>query len=470
MKHYKRSLVIFRRDLRIVDNTALLAAFQHSKEVLACFVFNDQQTQDHRYRSINGFAFLLESLEELERQIQNTGGKLHFFDAESSQVVEDLAQSSAIEAVFVNKDYTPFSRERDKQIAAVCKTRSLAFHSYSDALLVEPSSFGKPDGKPYTVFTPFFKRAMILPVATVSNATPGTWAQPATTVKEVTTDRYRKRLTGPDAPAAFRRSQGGRQQALAILGTLDRHADYKVDRDFPAKDATTILSPHNKFGTVSIREVYWAVATQFNPEHTLIRELYWRDFFTHIAWHFPHVFRGAFQTQYDQLQWQPEPNLLNAWKQGRTGFPIVDAGMRELVATGYMHNRVRMIVASFLVKDLHIDWHEGEAFFARHLTEYDPAVNNGSWQWAASTGCDAQPYFRIFNPWLQQQKFDPQAEYIKLWVPELKELPAKQIHKLSDEELSRPDGYPKPIVDHCEQKRYAEEMFRVITKPKAVNE
>jgi deoxyribodipyrimidine photo-lyase len=209
--------------------------------------------------------------------------------------------------------------------------------------------------------------------------------------------------------------------------------------------------------------VYHTIKERFGSEHTLIRELYWRDFFTHIAWHFPHVFGHAFYRHYDAIKWENDNELFSAWCSGRTGFPIVDAGMRELVATGFMHNRVRMIVSSFLVKDLLISWQWGERFFAQHLTDYDPSVNNGNWQWAASTGCDAQPYFRIFNPWLQQKRFDPQCAYIKRWIPELSQYSAAEIHKLADR--AGPSGgrareYPAPVVQHSIQKIRAEELFR----------
>jgi deoxyribodipyrimidine photo-lyase len=220
------------------------------------------------------------------------------------------------------------------------------------------------------------------------------------------------------------------------------------------------MAPHNKFGTISVREVYHSIADKLGAEHSLIREVYWRDFFTHIAWHFPHVFGHAFHRVYDKLEWNESQEDFDQWCSGNTGFPIVDAGMRELVSTGFMHNRVRMIAASFLVKDLHISWQKGEEFFARHLTDFDPCVNNGSWQWSASTGCDAQPYFRIFNPWLQQKRFDPECEYIKRWIPELSGLSPKRIHSIYEEDLFRPAGYPAPMLDHAHEKIIAEEMFR----------
>lgn len=453
MTTYQRSLHIFRRDLRTFDNTALNAALNASKEVATCFIFNDAQVREHRYRSVNGLAFMIESLEELEKEISAKGGKLLFLHGDPKAVVSELIAKLGIQAVFVNKDYTPFSRERDASLAAMCTDMGIPFHAHADLLLTDPESFGKDDGKPYTVFTPFYKKASKLAVPKPHESR-GKFASP-------TYDRtVSPRDLWPSISAPQRLSIGGRSHGLAILQTIGSFKKYEEERNLPALRGTTILAPHNKFGTVSVREVYHAIASTLGAAHSLIREVYWRDFFTHIAWHFPHVFGHAFNRVYDKIRWNDNEEEFDLWCSGRTGFPIVDAGMRELVTTGFMHNRVRMIVASFLVKDLHINWQRGEEFFARHLTDYDPCVNNGSWQWAASTGCDAQPYFRIFNPWLQQKRFDPDCDYVKRWVPELANVGKSALHTLFEEELFRPSNYPAPIVDHSRQKILAEEMFK----------
>ncbi len=452
---FKRALHIFRRDLRLDDNTALNAALCSAKEVVTCFIFNDQQVAPHPYRSVNGLAFMIESLEELAAEIESAGGSLLVLRGAHHEVVERLVRELDIDAVFFNMDYSPFSRSRDAAIFDTCKNLRLHCAHYSDALLVEPSEFSKDDGKPYTVYTPFFKKAAKLVVAKPSSRAAGRLISPDYKGPQVAPRDF-----WPATSATQRISFGGRSNAVSILDTLGNFTKYEDERNLPALRGTTLLAPHNKFGTVSIREVYHTVADTLGANHTLIRELYWRDFFTHIAWHFPRVFGHAFHKQYDAINWNDNNQLFSAWCEGRTGFPIVDAGMRELVATGFMHNRVRMIAASFLVKDLHISWQRGEQFFARHLTDYDPAVNNGSWQWAASTGCDAQPYFRIFNPWLQQKRFDPDCTYIKRWIPELKQLTPKYIHTLYEDDLARSIDYPCPIVEHSVQKIYAEEMFR----------
>lgn len=452
---FKRALHIFRRDLRLEDNTALNAALKEAQEVVTCFIFNDQQVAPHPHRSANGLAFMIESLEELATEITTAGGSLLVLHGAHHEVVENLVNQLDIDSVFFNMDYTPFSRNRDAAIFDTCKKLKVHCAHYSDALLVEPSEFGKDDGKPYTVYTPFFKKAAKLLVPKPARRTDGVLSKPQYHGPQVLLRNF-----WPTTSATQRISHGGRSHALDILQALGSFIKYDDERNLPALRGTTLLSPHNKFGTVSVREVYHAVAQTLGANHTLIRELYWRDFFTHIAWHFPRVFGQAFHKQYDAIRWNDDEKLFSAWCEGRTGFPIIDAGMRELVATGFMHNRVRMIVASFLVKDLHISWQRGEQFFAQHLTDYDPAVNNGSWQWAASTGCDAQPYFRIFNPWLQQKRFDPDCTYIKNWIPELKQLSPKYIHTLNEEDITRSVKYPRPIVEHSVQKIYAEEMFR----------
>ncbi len=453
MSTYTRSLHIFRRDLRLCDNSALNAALSSSKEVVLCFIFNDAQVQEHRYRSTNGLAFMIESLEELDKEVSSKGGKLLFLHGEPGAVISRLISELAIEAVYVNKDYTPFSRTRDEALAKVCAHKGIPFHIHADLLLTDPESFGKDDGKPYTVFTPFFKKASKL-------AVPKPVVAKGNFASKVCEGTVSPRTFWPASPAPQRLSFGGRSGALAILESIGSFNKYEDERNIPALRGTTILAPHNKFGTVSVREVYHCIASALGVAHSLIREVYWRDFFTHIAWHFPYVFGHAFNRVYDHIRWNDSEEDFDRWCSGRTGFPIVDAGMRELVSTGFMHNRVRMIVASFLVKDLHISWQRGEEFFARHLTDYDPCVNNGSWQWAASTGCDAQPYFRIFNPWLQQKRFDPDCAYVKRWVPELKDVRNSTLHSLFEEDLFRPLNYPPPMVDHSRQKIIAEEMFR----------
>ncbi|WP_349432074.1 deoxyribodipyrimidine photo-lyase [Methylomarinum sp. Ch1-1] len=452
MAKYSVALFIFRRDLRLVDNSALNQALKQARIVIPCFIFDPAQIESHPYQSAPGLQFMLQSLEDLQRQFAHIGARLNLCYGSPEKVIGQLCALEKLEAVFVNRDYTPFSIDRDKRMQQRCRELNVDFHSFNDALLTEPEQIGKSGGGPYQVFTPFYNTARHAPVPlpqalTATNFHPGLGEARQYDPKPLR-DR---RLNAAIQP-------GGRDAALNILDRLARFSDYPQQRDIPALAGTSRLSAHLKFGDCSVREVLHAVQTQLGPEHALIRQLYWRDFFTHIGFHFPRVFGHAFRQKYDAIVWPNKHEDFQAWCEGRTGFPIVDAGMRELKQTGYMHNRVRMITASFLVKDLHIDWRWGERHFARHLVDYDPCVNNGNWQWAASTGCDAQPYFRIFNPWRQQQKFDPQCRYIYRWLPELEKIPVEIIQRW---DKKHGDGaYPKPIIDHKIASAYSKELFK----------
>lgn len=466
-KPYQRALFVFRRDLRLADNTALHRAATLAEEVLPCFVFDPRQADpdENPYFSAHAFEFMLESLEDLDRQLRDIEGRLFLYQGEPTEVVSRLLgeteKSSDRLLVAVNRDYTRFSRQRDAALQELCASRGVRFLQEDDALLLPPGRVRTGEGTPYRVFTPFWKAARAEEIPEPAGIPTVHWAQ-GDDPDALSLEEARELLPGERNPDLW--VHGGRERGLAILDRIRDFADYEDSRDLPAdEEGTTGLSAHHKFGTVSIRETYHRALTKLGADHELVRQLWWRDFFTQIAWHHPWVFGAAFKPVYDRIEWQDDPELLDAWREGRTGFPIVDAGMRQLAATGWMHNRARMITASFLVKDLHVDWREGERHFARLLVDYDPAVNNGSWQWAASTGADAQPYFRVFNPWRQQERFDPECVYVTRWVPELQDLDARQIHRLASE---RPDGldYPEPIVDHKERAAHAKEMFRRVTE------
>lgn len=450
MNRYATTLFMFRRDLRIHDNSGLNQAIASSGRVLPCFIFDPRQINKHPYQSQPALQFMLQSLVELQQAFQAIGAELALFQELPVDAVKRVFQQHRIQAVFVNRDYTPFSRVRDAELAQVCQDLSIDFHIVPDYLLVEPEQAVKNDGSPYKVFTAFYNNARQLPVALPRALEQANFIK----VDEKSTIDP----PFPHAESTLNSPPGGRSQVLAIFDGLYRQVDYQAQRDYPVLDATSKLSAHLKFGTCSVREAYYAIVQQLGPDHPLLRQLYWRDFFTHIAFHYPHVFGKAFHSRYDNLAWDNNHDYFQRWADGNTGFPIVDAGMRELNETGFMHNRVRMIVASFLTKDLHISWRWGERYFAQHLVDYDPAVNNGNWQWAASTGCDAQPYFRIFNPWLQQQKFDPDCHYIYRWIPELNGIPAKSIHNWH----SKHSGaiYPAPMVDHSHESQMAKERYK----------
>lgn len=451
---YHKVLFIFRRDLRIDDNTGLIEALHSSHTVLPCFIFDPRLLEDGKY-SKNALQFMLGSIKDLEAQLNALGGRLYLFSGLPHEVTAKLIGEENIDAVIVNHDYTPFSVHRDGAISAVCAEHGSEFHQFHDATLQVPGSVKTQQGKMYQVFTQFFRAASKLQVEVPVPVKKGAF--------------FNSDVSGAleIIPEFDHNNQelfvhGGRSNALEVLSDLSGFMDYDRLRNIPSRMGTTGLSAHNRFGTVSIREVYHSFMDELGPDHTLISELYWRDFFIQLAAGHPRVFGHAFREKFDGLQWDNDPVRFQAWCEGSTGFPIVDAGMRQLATTGYMHNRVRMIVASFLVKDLHIDWRWGERYFARKLVDYDPCVNNGNWQWAASTGADATPYFRIFNPWLQQQKFDPECEYIKKWVPELRNMSSQDIHALEKHIPPQGMGYPPVIVDHKAEKDKTLIMFRSV--------
>jgi deoxyribodipyrimidine photo-lyase len=458
-KRFRRALFIFRRDLRLEDNTGLIFSLKNADEVIPCFIFTPEQIEKNPYRSNHCLQFMIESLEDLEDQLRKQKGKLFLFYEKVEKCVEKCIEKLGVDVVVVNRDYTPYSCRRDQKINSFCKKFKVAFHSFEDLLLHPPEETRKSDGSPYTVFTPFFRNASKLEV---SPCTSNRYANYYSRSIPFATDSslYKQIL-----PKRTKQANGGRKAGLAILKNLKDFSDYKEVRDFPEKNGTTHLSAHLKFTTCSSREVYHAVKQQLGKKSDLIRSLYWRDFFTSIAFYFPKVFKGAFHDNFDRIRWGYKNENFKRWCDGKTGFPIVDAGMREMNQTGFMHNRVRMIVASFLVKDLHIDWRWGEKYFAQTLIDYDPAVNNGNWQWCASTGCDAQPYFRIFNPWSQQAKFDPDCKYIKQWLPELAPVSCKAIHEWYLEENQNPSiGYPIPIVDHAIEAKKTLESYKMAAK------
>lgn len=440
------AIYLFHRDLRLYDNTGLYAAHDAGYTVIPVFIFDPQQVGDNPYRSNNAVQFMCTSLQELEESCQAAGGRLYFMYGDTVDALATIVKETGAKAVYSHKDYTPFSRIRDDKIAHMCAASGVEFHSFHDTLLHVPDEIATAEGNPYRVFTPFNKKAHSLPVKTpreekslslYSREIFCTVLPPYTDVLPVRNEEIH--------------IHGGRSEGSRLLQDMKKLSDYDKTRDIPSH-ATTYFSAHIKFGTLSIREVYMAIVEQWGEDHTLVSELNWHDFFTHIAWHYPHVFGSEFNDTFRGMEWNDSAEKYDAWCSGRTGFPIIDAGMRQLNETGFMHNRVRMIVASFLVKDLHIDWRKGEQYFAQHLIDYDPSVNNGNWQWAASTGCDAQPWFRIFNPWLQQKKYDPEGIYIKKWVSELRECDLKNLHTAG---RITAEGYPAPIVNHTIERKAA---------------
>ena len=409
----------FRRDLRLTDNTGLYQALKNNLPVLPIFIFDKYILEKLPAKIDRRVEFIHAALHDMQAMLQKTGSTLQVFYGTPEDVFNTLSDTWQIEKVFTNHDYEPYAKERDKVIESLLFSRSISFHTFKDQVIFEKDEVIKEDGKPYTVFTPYSRKWK----ATFQDYH----------VKDYLTEKYfnnfYKQAVQPIPSLQFM----GFESAHQIFPSKELQDEmiikYGERRNFPALPATSKLGVHLRFGTVSIRQI----ATQSkNLSEIFLNELIWRDFYQMILWHFAHVGEGkAFKPVYDNIEWRRDEGEFEKWCTGQTGYPIVDAGMRELNATGFMHNRVRMIVASFLTKHLLLDWRLGEAYFAEKLLDFDLAANNGGWQWAAGSGCDAAPYFRIFNPYLQTKKFDPQLEYINKWVPELNEL-----------------NYPKPIVEH----------------------
>lgn len=447
-------LFIFRRDLRGFDNSGLNALASLVDEIAVIFIFDPRQLAPHPFKSQRGLTFLKESLYDLTESLEkNFSARLNIYLGEAEKVTEKLIKKFHPTHLAFNKDYTPFSRQRDDALIALCKENGVQPVCEDDVYLLRPNQICTGSQKPYTVFTPFYKKGLKEPVIEPTTSVK------LKTVKYVELDLaekisdFRNEISSP--PITTHGLHGGRSKAFEILETIHQYKNYTETRDIPSLHGTTNLSAHLKFGTISTREVRAAVSSQFGDDHPIVRQLFWRDFYGHISAHFPHVYGDAFNRSYSSIKWNDDENVFKKWCEGCTGFPIVDAGMRELNETGFMHNRLRMITASFLIKDLHINWMWGEKYFATKLIDYDPALNNGNWQWVASTGCDAAPYFRVFNPWLQGEKFDPEGLYIKRWVSELSAVNAKDLHT---PEASRASNYPRPVVEH--KKEAAETIGR----------
>ncbi|MHA7108570.1 cryptochrome/photolyase family protein [Sunxiuqinia elliptica] len=404
----KINIFWFRRDLRVRDNHGLYEALNAGEPVLPVFIFdtriiNDLEDDDSRVE------FIVDEVRRLKAEFELNGSTFWIYHGKPLDAFKRLWVEYDIKGVYANEDYEPYAREREGEISRFLQAHEVDFLLFKDHVIFHKEDILKADGKPYTVFTPYSKK----------------WLE-RLTAKETKIFPSEKHLNQLHQTAPLKdihlRDLGFRRGSIEFPArdidelTLENYAN---DRDFPGQNGTTHLGIHLRFGTISIREL-----TRKAKEHSsvFLNELIWRDFYAAILWHFPHVEGSAFKPAYNQIPWINSEKEFARWCEGNTGYPLVDAGMRELNETGYMHNRVRMVTASFLCKHLLIDWRWGEAYFAEKLLDFDLASNNGGWQWAAGTGCDAAPYFRVFNPTLQAQKFDPELKYIRKWVPEFEQL------------------------------------------------
>ena len=465
------ALVWLRRDLRCDDHSALYHALRRFPRVYCAFVFDTDILDALPTRCDRRVEFIHASVLELHQRLQQLawehgvpGGGLIVRHGPAVPCIVQLAQELGVQEVLTNRDYEPAAIARDQQAAQALHAAGIAFSDYKDQVLLEKNEVLTQQGQPYSVFTPY-KRAWLQKLDAFQR-TPypvQRYAQHLAALPSPSTLPTLEALgfTSTNLPTlALPTGMSGAQQLLQDF--LPRLHAYHEARDFPGRKGVSYLSVHLRFGTISIRQLAALAAQQAatgcQGAQTWLAELAWRDFYFMILYHHPQVVTHAFKPEYDDVPWDEAPDLWQAWCAARTGYPLVDAAMRQLLQTGYMHNRLRMVVASFLTKHLGIDWRRGERFFAQHLNDYDLAANNGGWQWAASTGCDAQPYFRIFNPILQSQKFDPQGRFIRRYLPELARVPDKHLHfpaamkpaELAACGLRLGVDYPQPIVEHAQ--------------------
>ena len=424
----------FRRDLRLHDNAGLYAALQSGIPVQPIFIFDTEILDELEDKNDKRVQFIHASLTRLQEVLTESGATLDVRYGKPLSVIQKLCAEYDVRAVYTNEDYEPYARARDEEVSQWLQKKGKEFFLYKDQVIFAKQEVVKDDGKPYTVFTPYSRKWKAAlqkhPIASF----------PAE--KKLNEFYHQAPLQIPSLSSmgfesddcVFPRSDWSRQ----II------EQYAKQRDLPGVEGTSRLGVHLRFGTISVRQLAKETA---GLSESFLNELIWRDFYHMILWHFPQIVQQSFKPDYDRIAWRNDEREFAAWCAGQTGYPIVDAGMRELNATGYMHNRVRMVVASFLTKHLLIDWRWGEAYFAKKLLDFDLAANNGGWQWAAGSGCDAAPYFRVFNPYLQTQKFDPDLKYIQKWVPEWESF-----------------DYPKPIVVHEEARKRCLATYAAILK------
>ncbi|WP_437395642.1 cryptochrome/photolyase family protein [Flagellimonas lutimaris] len=412
----------FRRDLRLDDNVGLYQALQEDVPVLPIFIF-DPEILDNLPKNDARVGFIHEQIQKISNQLSMNydSGIAQFHDSPKA-VFKKLIEDYNIEAVYTNHDYEPYAKKRDNQIKEFLKENDIQFNTFKDQVIFEKEEVIKDDGGPYVVYTPYMRKWK-------ENFNPSIHLVAYDTLNDLSKNLYQSK----SLPQLSLEEMGFEESAIKVPNftvTSNLIQNYEDTRDYPAKkEGTSRLGPHLRFGTVSIRKMVKEAIDEKNE--TFWNELIWREFFMQILWHFPHTVNKAFRPKYDRIEWRNNEEEFKKWKNGVTGYPLVDAGMRQLNQTGYMHNRVRMLVASFLCKHLLIDWRWGETYFAEKLLDYEMASNVGNWQWAAGSGVDAAPYFRIFNPTTQIKKFDKDKKYINEWVPELQEL-----------------SYPEPMVNH----------------------
>jgi deoxyribodipyrimidine photo-lyase len=456
---YKNGLFLFHRDLRMEDNVGLHAALSKCDQVYTIFIFTPEQVgKTNPYKSNHSVQFMIESLAELRESLKkHSGGNLILLYGHTNTVLDSLISHLEIDAVFFNRDYTPYAVKRDAEVEGLCKRRSIACETAMDYYLHEPGSVVNKQGKSYHKFTPYYEAALRLPVEMPKTIGLNRFAKTTpSSIKQVSFEQILSKKDNHQIAVHGGRTLGMERLKRALL----EQRNYVEDRNHFTKE-TTMLSAYLKYGCISVREVFHAIRKAFGAQHEIIRQLIWRDFFAQLLYLYPDTLGHSYYPHFEKIRWKTNARWLQLWKDGQTGFPIVDACMRQLNTTGYMHNRGRMVVANFLVKTLLLDWREGERYFAQKLVDYDVASNLGNWSAIVGGGAYSMPYFRVMNPWIQSATFDKDTIYIKKWVPELKDVKPRDIHRWNDTyDAYRNINYPHPLVDYEEQKEKVLELYK----------
>ena len=453
MKSHQTAIHWFRRDLRLTDNTALHAVSVASEHLVPLYVLSKWKAH-HGWTGPTRQHFLCGSLGSLSKNLEAAGSRLILRAGRAEDEIARLIEETGAQAVYFNRDYDPFGREVEKRVRERCRSFGVECRDFQDSVMHEPVDVLTGEGKPYRVFTPFSKNWLARPQRQPERKTklPPPPSKAIESLPPPTLDHWSLPSCTADIPQPGEKAARERMRQFIEGGALD---GYAVKRDTPSGVHTSRLSQDLRFGLISIRELVsrcLASSAGKKSVETYVKELAWREFYMGILWHFPEVFEEEFNPDFRGMPWDGNDEAFQRWCEGRTGFPIVDAGMRQLQATGFIHNRVRMIVSMFLTKDLHCNWRLGESFFMQHLVDGENASNNGGWQWSAGTGADAAPYFRIQNPWTQSKRHDPDGRYMREWVPELKNVPLEKLLEAPADGRAIAPGYPLPMVDHSTER------------------
>lgn len=466
--YYEKSIFIFHRSLRLEDNRGLVEALKNSEKVIPIFIFTPEQITDkNKFRSINSIIFMVEALEDLNKQLHNFGSKLFIFYGEQDNILQNiLEQDDDIGAIYINEDYTDYAIQREKKLKLVATKFQKKIFSINDYLLHNINAIVTQSNTNYSKFTPYYHKIIDVNVDKPIYIKKHNYVNNRYKLANETTFEKIRKIFGYNGQKSLQDFEATKKEGLARISNIKNYKKYDEIRNNLFEE-TTRLSPYIKFGIVSIRNVYHRIKNLFGLKHDLIKQLYWREFYYNLAYNHLQLFEGvSYKPLYDNIKWIYNNNHFDKWKNGETGFPIVDAGMIELNETGFMHNRTRLITSNFLIKILGIDWRKGEKYYASKLVDYDPCVNNGNWQWSSGSGADSQPYFRIMNPWIQGKTHDPDCEYIKKWIPELNDVSNDDIHEWDIYYKKYDVDYPNPCVDYKKAKIKILKMYKKIYKYK----